>query len=121
MSNVKVVYYKRAAASQVHIHAGEYAQCFYVPSEQTMLYMVQHGTFGGDDVLHTTEKHMLAEAEEIMVGRLPQVDGVTFSDMKELEFDQYTITSLLDDARAKKALDERVRTGFEKLKELVSG
>lgn len=121
MSNVKIVYYKRAAASPVHIHAGECARCFYVPSEQTVLYTVQHGTFGGDDASFTTEQFMLDEAEEIMVGRLPQVDGVTFSDMKELEFDQYTITSLLDDARAKRALDERVQTGFEKLKELVSG
>ena len=119
MSAVKIISYKRAASSSFHIHAGEYAHCFYAPSEQTIILFVQHESFGGNSVSLTTEQRMLDEVTEIMAGRPPQVEGVAFSEVKEIEMDQYALTSLLDDARAKDVLDERVRTGLKQLKELA--
>lgn len=116
---MKIIYYKRTAYSPIHIHAGEVARCFYMPTEKSIVYLSQHGSFGGTSVSFTTEQRMLDEAEAIMIGKPPDVAGVEFSAKKELDVDEYVITSLLDDARAKVALEDRVRQVVDKLKEMA--
>lgn len=116
---MKIIYYKRTAHSPVHIHAGEVARCFYVPTEKIIVYLAQQGSFGGSSVSFTTEQRMLDEAELIMAGKTVDVERVDFSVPKVLEVDDYMMTSLLDDARAKVALEDRVRQSVDKLKEMV--
>lgn len=118
---MKIIYYKRTSHSPVHIHAGEVARCFFVPSEEITVYLAQHGSFGGTSVSFTTEARMLDEAKLLMTGKIPAVERVEFSDVKEIEVDDYTVSSLLDDARAKVALEDRVRQSVDKLKEMVGG
>lgn len=116
---MKIIYYKRTAHSPIHIHAGEVARCFYVPTEKIIVYLAQHGSFGGTSVSFTTEQRMLDEAEAIVAGQPFEVPGVQFSAKKELDVDDYVVQSLLDDARAKVALEDRVRQSVDKLKEMV--
>jgi hypothetical protein len=62
---------------------------------------------------------MIEEAKMILTGKAPDVPSVEFSGVKEIEVDDYTVQSLMDDARAKVALEERVRQSVDKLKEMV--
>lgn len=116
---MKIIYYKRTLRSTFHIHAGEVARCFFVPTEKIVVYLAQHGSFGGTSVSFTTEPRMLDEAEALAAGKLFDVENVEFSAVKELEVDNYAIQSLLDDARAKIVLEERVRQSVDKLKEMT--
>lgn len=116
---MKLLYYKRNMQSTFHIHAGEVARCFYVPPEKIVVYLAQHGSFGGTSVSFTTEPRMIDEAEVLLAGKMPDVANVEFSGVKSIEVDDYAVQSLLDDARAKVALEDRVRQSVDKLKEMV--
>jgi hypothetical protein len=62
---MKVIAYKRAAASEFHIHAGSCATCFYVPDLNCVIGTERIGTFGTDYNFVTRDPGILKEAEEI--------------------------------------------------------
>lgn len=112
---MKVVYFERKARSPIHIHAGRYANAFYVPDEDVLLFSEQHGTFGGRDFSLTTNERPLDEARAIARGEIPSLDGVTYSNIRKFDYDESRLRDLIQDARLKAELEPRVKSGIEKL------
>ncbi len=112
---MKVVYFKRNAPSGFHIHAGSYADCFYIPNENLVLYKEQHGSFGGQSYSLTDRAEILGQARAIAEGKIPNVKGVTFSDTKEFEYDNSKLQELMQNARLKTELETKVKSGIEEL------
>lgn len=112
---MRVVYFKRNVRSPVHIHAGSYASCFYVPDEKVVLYREQHGTFGGKDYSLTDRVEILEEARNIAESKTPNVRNVTFSDIKEFEYESSKLRELIRNIRSKSELQTRVEAGIEDL------
>jgi len=112
---MKVVYFKRNARSPVHIHASSHASCFYVPDEKIVLYIEQHGTFGGRYYSLTDKAEILEEARNITEGNTPNVKNVTFSDIKEFEYESSKLRELMQNIRSKSELQTKVEAGIEDL------
>jgi len=112
---MKVVYFNRNARSPIHIHAGSYANCFYIPNENLVLCKEQYGSFGGQDYFLTDRTKMLEEARAIAEGRTPSVEGVSFSDIKEFEYDSSRLRELIQNTRLKTELQTKVKSGIEDL------
>ena len=112
---MKVVYFERETKSFIHIHAGEYASCFYVPDENIVLYREQHGTFGGKDYSLTDRAEILEEARAIAGNRTPKGEGVTFFGIREFDYDNSRLRALIQDARLKAELEPKVKSGIEDL------
>ncbi len=112
---MEIVYYKRNALSETNMHAGSYARCFFVPAENVLLYREQNGSFGGENYSITYEKEILQEANKIANGIIPDVTGVTFSDIKKFEYEKSRLQKLIKDARLKAELQTKVEAGIEAL------
>lgn len=112
---MEVIYFERNARSPMHIHAGSYASCFYVPSGNIVLYKEQHGTFGGRDYSLTNKKEILKEAKFIASGKTPNVKGVIFSNIKKFEYESSKLLKLIRYARLKARLQTNVERGIEDL------
>lgn len=112
---MNVIYFERNARSSRHVHEGHYANCFYVPDENIVLYKEQHGTFGGEDYSLTDRAKSLEEAKSIASGRTPNVNGVTFSNIKKFEYESSKLLELIKNARLKAELQTKVESGIEDL------
>ena len=110
---MKVIYFERNVRSPIHIHAGFYASCLYVPGGNIVLYKEQHGTFGGKDYSLTNKIEILKEAKFIAWGRIPHVEGVTFSNIKKFEYESSKLLELIKYARLKAKLQTKVEGGIE--------
>ena len=117
---MRVIYFRRDER-WFHIHAGSYAACLYVPEENVILYKEQLGTFGGIYYSLTNNPKLLEEAKSIAEGRIPKKERVTFSDIKEFEYDSSKIWELIKKARIKKRLETEVKCGIEELLKQVDG
>ncbi len=102
---MKVVYFKRNARSPINIHAGYYADCFYVPDENLVLYKEQYGSFGGQDYSLTKKDRILKEARSLAKGKIPKAENVSFSDIKEFEYDSSKLLELIQNTRLKSVLE----------------
>ena len=112
---MKVVHYHRHAKSGFHIHAFSSAEMFYVPDEDLMLIREQHGSFGSRTYSLTTRAEILAEAKLIAEGRIPNVEGVTFSEIQAFEYERYRLQELIQNLRLKAELETQVESGIEDL------
>ncbi|MCK4614483.1 MAG: hypothetical protein KAU14_06745 [Thermoplasmata archaeon] len=112
---MKVVYFKRCAKSPIHIHAASYASCFYLPDEKIVIFREQHGTFGGKDYSLTEREEILEEARIITEGKTPDVEGVSFSHVKEFEYETSKLLKLIRNAELKAELETKVKAGIEEL------
>ena len=117
---MKVIYYNRKARSPFHIHAGSYASFFYVPDENIILYKEQLGTFGRNEYSLTDRAKILKEAKVIAEGRIPDVQAVSFFDIKEFEYESFKLRELIQNARLKTELETKVKFGIEDLLKQVN-
>ncbi len=118
---MKVIHYKRNAESGEHVHAGAYASCFFVPDKQVVIFAEQEGSFGGVIYSITDREAMLREAQLIANGEIPEIDLISFSDIKDFEYDDHKIKELIDDAKSAKELEARTKSSIEQLLEAVKG
>ena len=117
---MKVIYFKRKAKSPIHIHAGSYASIFYIPDEEIILFKEQLGTFGKNEYSLTDKAEILEEAKVIAEGRIPDVQAVSFSDIKEFEYESSRLRELIQNARLKTDLETKVKSGIEDLLKQVN-
>ncbi len=112
---MKILHYQRHADSGIHIHAYSSAACFFVPDEQVVFFADQRGTFGGVSYSITDREEMLEEANLLLQGESPSSKEIKYSDIKELEFEDEMILSLVKDAKRGKELEEKVKAGIAEL------
>lgn len=105
---MKVIAYKRSAASEFHVHAGSYATCFYIPDLRCVIGTETMGTFGRADNFASRDPDILKETEKLeteamlIAGHSATIGvgrGVTLSEVKVLDLDEAFIkgiVSLLD-------------------------
>jgi hypothetical protein len=114
---MRAIYFERYATSPVHIHAGSYTKGVYIPDENVVLFKEQQGTFGGEISSFTDRPDFLDEMQPLLQGRTPNVDGVTYSKIKELEYDGTRLKNLIQDARLERELRDKVTSGIDALLE----
>ena len=112
---MRAIYFERHAQSPIHIHAGSYTQGVYVPDERVVLFKEQHGTFGGNTVSLTDRQEFLDEMRPLLEGKTPNVNGVTYSGIKELEYDGTRLKELIQNARLEIELKDKVESGIDAL------
>lgn len=99
----------------IHIHAGSYADCFYIPDENVVLYRQRIGTFGGKDYSLTDKREILDEARAIEKNEPLGKANIAFSNVKEFEYDDSKIKELISNAESKSELEKKVQSGIEDL------
>ena len=114
---MRAIYFKRNAKSPMHIHAGSYTNGVYIPDERVVLFKEQHGTFGGHTASFTDRQELLDEMQPLLEGRTPNVEGVTYSGIKELEYDGTRLKELIQNARLERELKGKVESGLDALLE----
>lgn len=113
---MKVIYFKKNAKSPLHVHAGSYAICFYIPDENIVLYREQQGSFGSENYSFSSGAEILIqEAKIIAEGKTPSIAGVIFSDIKELEYDSFKLRDLIQNTKLKVELEIKVKSGIEEI------
>lgn len=112
---MKVVHYHRYAKSGFHVHAYSSAEMFYVPDEDLILIREQHGSFGSRTYSLTARAEILEEAKSIAEGSIPNVEGVTFSEIQVFEYERSRLQELIQDMRLKAELETKVESGIEDL------
>jgi len=115
---MKAIYFEREARSPVHIHAGSCMAGLYVPDEKVILFKEQYGTFGGHTSSFTDRPEFLNEVQMLLKRRL-NIPGVTYSKIKEIEYDEGKLKKLIQDARLEKDLRDKVESGIEALFEVL--
>ena len=114
---MRVIYFERNARSPFHIHAGSHTKGVYVPDENVILYKEQHGTFGGHTSSFTDRQELLDEMRPLLEGTTPNVEGVTYSGIKEFEYDGAKLKELIQNAKLERELRDKVGTGIDALLE----
>lgn len=118
---MQTIYYERIAHLPALMNSGAQVKCFYLPSKSVVILIERKGPFDNDAATFTEDPEALSEAQEVAAGRAPLSDGIEYKNIKELNIDEYLLTSLLDDARARDVLEERVTKGVEQLKGFLNG
>lgn len=101
--------------SPAHIHAGEHAEGLYVPDENVVLYRQRSGTFGSSIYSITDKKELLEELQPLLNGDTPKVETVTYSEIKEFQYDEAKLRDLIQSTKSKMELQNKVETGIEAL------
>ena len=114
---MRVIYFQRSAPSSFHIHAGSYIKGVYIPDENVILYKEQHGTFGGNTSSFTDGQEILDEIQPLLSGASPNVEGVTYSRVKEFEYDGTILKELIQNARLERELRDKFESGLATLLE----
>ena len=128
---MKLIYFKRKAKG-FHIHGGAFAECFYIPQEEAVLFRERQGTFGSEDYSLNEETKFLEEVKKAIANPelfsdntkekhegIPVTGGITYSNIKEFEYDDSKVQQLIQDAQSAKELEVKVQTGIESLLEQV--
>jgi len=111
---MKVIYFKKNARSPFHIHAGSYYDCFYISDENIVLYKEQQGSFGSENYSFSNRAEILIEEAKIIAeGKTPSLGGVSFSDIKEFEYDSLKLRDLIQNTKLKVELEIKVKSGIE--------
>ena len=121
---MRAVYFERNAESDFHIHAGSYVTGVYFPEENIILYREQHGSFGGQTYSILDDSKTLEEVKSAISersGKIPRVEGVTYSGIRKFECESSEIKRLIQNARIEKGLREVVNSGIEALLKQGSG
>ena len=112
---MKVIYFKRMARSGFHVHAFYSSSCFYIPDEKVVVGEEQSGSFGGKSYFLSEKENILEEAKAIAEGKVTEIAGVNFSDIKEFDYDCSKLKGLVGDMRAKAGLEGKVKEGVAEL------
>ncbi len=113
---MKVIYFKKNARSPLHIHAGSYSICLYIPDENIVLYREQQGSFGSENYSFSSRTEILIEEAKIIAeGKTPNIAGVIFSDIKELESDSSKLRDLIQNTKLKVELETEIKSGIEEI------
>ncbi|MFH1590042.1 MAG: hypothetical protein ABIB43_05745 [archaeon] len=113
---MKVMYFKRVSHG-MHIHSSNYMTGVYVPKENVVLTTEQHGTFGGHTYSIVDNKLFLSEMQKLLEGKDPAIPGVTYSKMKEFEYDGQKLKDLIVNLKSEKELKKTNKSGIEELLE----
>ena len=114
---MRVIYYKRYSELSTHLFPGSYVEGFYLPDEIVVLLKKQHGTFSGYTISFTDNKEVLDELHSLLNESIPDVNRVTYSNIKGLEYDGTRIKELIHNARLESDLRDKVESGFNALLE----
>ena len=114
---MRAIYFERNARSLIHIHAGSQTKGVYIPDESVILYREQRGTFGGITYSFTDRQKLLDEMQLLLNGATPNVEGVTYSGIKEFEYDGTKVKELIQNARLERELKGKVESGLDALLE----
>jgi len=117
---LKVIYYYRHAKSGYHIHAFSSADMFFIPDENVILAKEKIGSFGGLTYTISEKPEILNEANDIAKSIIPKIESVTFSDIKEFNYDDQKLHELIQNAKLQKELEIKVENGIEMLLEKVN-
>lgn len=129
---MKVIYFERKQPSRLHIHAFSHARGFYIPNEEIVLFREQRGTFGGQEYSLNDDEKFLGEVKKAIANPelfseeskemhegVPIMKDVTYSNIKEFEYDDSKVQQLIQEARLAKELEGKVQSGIESLLEQV--
>lgn len=114
---MRVIYFERNTISTFHIHASSSIRGVYIPDENIILYKEQHGTFGGNTSSFSNRQEILDEVRPLLEGITPNVERVTYSGIKEFEYDGAKLKELIQNAKLERELRDKVRTGIDALLE----
>lgn len=116
---MRAIYFERAEESPIHIHAGSYIRGVYIPDERVVLLREQHGTFGGHTTSYADNKEFLDEIQPLSEGGFPNREGVTYSRIKEFEYDETKLKELIQNAKLERELKNKVESGIDAFLEEV--
>lgn len=112
---MKVLYFHRFAQSGFHIHSFSSAEGFYLPEKNLVLFKEGHGTFGGSTCSLTQKPEFLEELQGVLEGKSPEDSAIKYSKIKEFDYDDAKLLSLVESTQAKDALEEKVESGIGEL------
>jgi len=93
---------------------------FFIPKVNVILVKEQIGSFGGLTYTISDRLEILKEANEIAKGKIPKVESVTFTDIKDFDIDDQKLNVLIQNAKLQKELELKVEKGIEMLLEKVN-
>ena len=111
---MRVIHFERDKEG-LHLHGGSYVQGFYIPDKKLILFSERQGTFGEDICSFTDNPALLDELQPLLQGEIPTTDGVTYSRIKEFEYDEERLSELIQDAQTEKELRAKLKSGIEAL------
>ncbi|MBW3015582.1 hypothetical protein KY330_04110 [Candidatus Woesearchaeota archaeon] len=100
---MKALYFRVVNKGPVSICSRINKYCFYFPEEGSVVCR-SNGDYSLND------RELVAYAEDLAVGRMPQVGYLKFVEVREVE-----AGDLLDEVKNKQALDERLDKMFDRL------
>src|SRR3989344_3364529 len=112
---MKVIHYKRSAESNLHMHAGSYADMSYIPEKNIVIFNEQHGTFGGFTLSISEDNSILEEAKAVSQGNIQVQRNLEIYSVKEMDYDETKLTELIENARLRKDLDGKVASAYHDL------
>jgi len=117
---VRVIYFRELYRSPLHIHLGWRRECFYIPSEQVVLWVAYSGVFGTIRQFGlSTDEETLRRAKQIARGKIPRIENFTYSDVKEFDYDRHALQSLVHKIREKERLKIEIEPKMEELLKMV--
>ena len=114
---MRIIYFKRHARSQMHIHANSDTEGVYIPDENVVLYQEQHGSFGRHTTSIVDRKEFLDEIKPLAKRKTPNKEGVIYSGIVESEYDDKKIKDIIQDAKKERDLRKNVESRIEALLE----
>ena len=113
---MKAIYFERSERS-LHMYGSSRAKGVYIPDESVVLYKEQRGVFGETTYSFTDRQEILDEMQSLLKGASPNVEGVTYSEIKEFEYDGTRLKEIIQNARLKRELRDKVKFGIDALLE----
>lgn len=120
---MKAIYYHRSLTD----HNAYYDdQCWFVPEEEVIICKTRGKSFRTsaeyttrDELILITNEDPLNTAKAIAQGSLPNIEGITFSNVEEIEYNRVFLRDLISNLRTLKELELKVDQGYKNLSKLV--
>lgn len=112
---MRVIFCERRTISNFHIHAGSYAEMFYVPDYDCAFGREQLGSFGSMEDFISEAEHIVNEGKDLSNGIIPNTENISFDNVKELDLTYDNVINLIDRLKDVQTLQEYNKIEIENL------
>lgn len=110
---MKGLYYTRSAEGEFSVNAWSTAYCIFLPDKNVVLYT--NGTMMSRHCSLSSEPRTLEEARALLAGTIPNIEGVSFTEIVPIEMDAEKAQQLIQDITQKNNLEKSIDTTLEKI------
>ncbi|MCH8003583.1 MAG: hypothetical protein IH934_03035 [Nanoarchaeota archaeon] len=108
VTQMRVIYFERNDATELDVHLLSSASIFFIPDENYVLTVNKHGTGG-------RWGNILDEAQAITRRDTPTDPNVTYSNIREFDYDALRLRMLMQDRTLRDELGTKIRIETEEL------